>query len=293
MAERTRVSLATATPGGGFPFFGDNAAAVINETDPSLDVVTQNTKGSTENIGLLNESKVDIALVAGEPAYEAFQGIGQGKTTALVIQAIYSNPGMFVVKGDSPAKTLRDLVGKPVAWGTRASGLTLLGRYVTDGLGLDREKDFQPHYLEKAGDGPLMVADGRVAALWGGGIGWPGFTAVASAGGRLLGPDADGIRRIQAKHSFLKTLTVPAGSYPGQPRPIVSVGSWSFIMARPSLSEDVVYRLAHALHTGAPALAARLPQAAETTAANTLAAVPSRELLHAGVLRHFRELGLT
>ena len=28
MAEPTRVTLATATPGGGFPFFGDNAAAV-------------------------------------------------------------------------------------------------------------------------------------------------------------------------------------------------------------------------------------------------------------------------
>ena len=76
MAEPTRVTLATATPGGGFPFFGDNAAAVINETDKSLNVVTQNTKGSTENIGLLNEGKVDIALVAGEPAYEAFQAIG-------------------------------------------------------------------------------------------------------------------------------------------------------------------------------------------------------------------------
>ena len=143
-SAQTRVSLATATPGGGFPFFGDNAAAVINATDPSLDVVTQNTKGSTENIGLLNDGKIDIALVAGEPAYEAFQGIGQPKTTALVIQAIYSNPGMFAVRGDSPAKSLRDLVGKPVAWGTRASGLTLLGRYVTDGLGLDREKDFEP-----------------------------------------------------------------------------------------------------------------------------------------------------
>ena len=34
---QTRVTLATATPGGGFPFFGDNAAAVINETDPSLE----------------------------------------------------------------------------------------------------------------------------------------------------------------------------------------------------------------------------------------------------------------
>ena len=26
-----------------------------------------------------------------------------------------------------------------------------------------------------------MVADGRVAALWGGGIGWPGFTAIGKA----------------------------------------------------------------------------------------------------------------
>jgi TRAP transporter TAXI family solute receptor len=138
-----------------------------------------------------------------------------------------------------------------------------------------------------------MVLDGRAAALWGGGIGWPGFTTVTNAGGRLLAPDAEGIRRIQARHAFLKTLTVPAGSYPGQTEPIVSVGSWSFIMARPSLSDDVAYRLARALHTAAPALAARLPQAAETTAANTLAAVPSRELIHPGVLRHLRELGLT
>src|SRR6266702_555308 len=79
----THVTLATATPGGGFPFFGDNAAAVINETYKSLNVETQNTKGSAENIGLLNDRKVDMALVAGEPAYEAFQGIGQPKTTAL------------------------------------------------------------------------------------------------------------------------------------------------------------------------------------------------------------------
>jgi TRAP-type uncharacterized transport system substrate-binding protein len=116
---------------------------------------------------------------------------------------------------------------------------------------------------------------------------------VASAGGRLLAPDAGGIGRIQAKHAFLKTLTVPAGSYPGQREPIVSVGSWSFIMARPALDEEVVYQLARALHTGAAALAARLPQAAETTAANTLASAPSRNLLHPGVLRHLRQLGLT
>jgi TRAP transporter TAXI family solute receptor len=289
---QTRVTLATATPGGGFPFFGDNAAAVINETDPSLKVETQNTKGSTENIGLLNDRKVDIALVAGEPAYEAFQGIGQSKTTALVIQAIYSNPGMFAVRGDSPAKSLRDLIGKPIAWGTRASGLTLLGRYVTDGLGLDREKDFEPHYLEKAGDGPLMVADGRVAALWGGGIGWPGFTAVMQAGGRFVGLTADEVAKVTAKHNFLKPITVPAGAYPGQKEPVNSVGSWSYILARTDLPDDVAYRLAKALHGGHAALVKRLDQAKETTPQSTLNAAPSAAQIHPGVQKYLREVGV-
>jgi TRAP transporter TAXI family solute receptor len=292
MADHTRVSLATATPGGGFPFFGDNAAAVINETDPTLDVVTQNTKGSTENIGLLNDCKVDIALVAGEPAYEAFSGLGQPKTTALVIQAIYSNPGMFAVKADSPAKSLRDLIGKPIAWGTKASGLTLLGRYVTDGLGLDREKDFEPHYLEKAGDGPLMVADGRVAALWGGGIGWPGFTAVMQAGGRFIGLTADEVAKVCAKHNFLKPISVPASAYPGQKEPVNSVGSWCYILARHDLPDDTAYRLAKAIHKGHGALVARVDQGRETTPQSTLNAAPSPAQIHPGVQKYLRETGV-
>src|SRR5688572_12889432 len=293
-SAQTAVNMATATPGGGFPFFGDNAAAVMNETDKSLAVKTHNTKGSSENIILLEQGKMDVALVAGEPAYEAFAGIGRAPTNLKIISAIYSNPGMFAVRGDSPAKQLRDLIGKPIAWGTRASGLTLLGRYVTDGLGLDREKDFQPHYLEKAGDGPAMVADGRVAALWGGGIGWPGFTAVASAPARarFIAPDADGIRRIQAKHAFLRTLTVPAGAYPGLDTPIMSVGSWSFVLTRRDLPDDIAYRLARALHRGEADLGKRLAQARETTVANTVAAVPRLALIHPGALRYLREIGL-
>jgi len=133
-----------------------------------------------------------------------------------------------------------------------------------------------------------------VAALWGGGIGWPGFLAVARgpAGARFIVPDADGIRRILARHAFLKPLTVPAGSYPGQTAPIASVGSWSFVMARPSLDEDIAYRLARAVHRGEAALGRRLPQARETTAVNTVAAAPRPDLIHPGARRYLREIGL-
>lgn len=293
-AQKDVVSLGTATPGGGFPVYGNAVAASINEIDPTLDVQTRHTKGSTENVPLLEAGQLDIALVQGEVAHEALSSIGRPPANLLILAAMYSSPGMFVVRGDSPARTIGNLTGQPVAFGARGSGLVILARYVLDGLGLDQQRDFQAVFLDQAADGPKLVMDGRVTALWGAGVGWPGFALVARgpAGARFIAPDADGIKRIQAKHPFLKVMTVPAGSYPGQDTPIVSVGSWSFIMARPTLPDELAHRLARALHRGQAALAARLPQARETTAANTVAAAPRPELIHPGVRRYLREIGL-
>ena len=286
------VVLGTATPGGGFPLYGGAFAATVNETDRSLAVEPRNTKGSTENIPLLEAGALDIALVTGEPAYEAWEGVGRPRSELKIVAAMYSTAGMFVVRGDSPARTISDLKGKPVAFGAKGSGLTILSRYVLDGLGLDQARDFQAIFLDKAGDGPAMVLDGRAAALWGGGVGWPGFAAVAQAGGRFIAPTADEAARIRAKHSFLKATVLPAGSYPGQNAAVNSVGSWSFVLARPTLSDDIAYALARALHKGHAAFVKRLAQAAETTPQNTAAASPRPELIHPGVRKYLKEIGV-
>jgi uncharacterized protein len=286
------VVLGTATPGGGFPLYGGALAETINETDTTLAVEPRNTKGSTENIPLLEQGQLDIALCTGEPFYEAIEGIGRPRSELKIVAAMYSTAGMFVVRGDSPARTIKDLLGKPVAFGAKGSGLTILSRYVLDGLALDQTRDFQAIFLDKAGDGPAMVLDGRAAALWGGGVGWPGFAAVAQAGGRFIAPSADEAARIRAKHSFLKSTTLPAGSYPGQNEAVHSVGSWSFVLARPTLEDDIAYALARALHKGHAAFVKRLAQAAETTPHNTAAAAPSAALIHPGVKKYLREIGL-
>jgi len=293
--QKTTISLGTATPGGGFPLYGDAFAQVMNEADPTLSIEPRNTKGSNENIPLLEAGSLDIALVAGEPSYEAFAGIGRPATRLKILTAMYSSPGMFVVRADSPYKTIRDLKGHPVAFGAKGSGLPILSRYLLDGLGLKQDEDFQSVYLDRAGDGPAMVLDGRVAALWGAGIGWPGFATVAGSpgGARFIAPDADEIARIRARHTFLKPLTVPAGSYPNQTAPVNSLGSWSFILARESLPDDIAYRLARSLHGVESVFCKKLAQACETTAANTVAAAPNIELLHPGVLRYLREIGVT
>ena len=293
--QKTEITLGTATPGGGFPLYGNAFAEVMNAADPSFAIKTQNTKGSNENIPLLETGQLEIALVAGEPAYEAFMGLGgRDKTNAKILTAIYSSPGMFVVRTDSPYKTIQDLVGKPIAFGAKGSGLPILSRYILDGLGLKQDQDFKSIYLDRAGDGPAMVEDGRAAALWGAGVGWPGFAAVAESpgGARFIAPDAGEIARIRAKHTFLKPLTVAAGSYPGQTATIDSVGSWSFILVRANLPDDVVYRLAKTLHGVEETFCKKLPQACETTAVNTVAAAPSVDLIHPGVLKYFREIGV-
>src|ERR1700754_3034170 len=292
--QKTTITLGTATPGGGFPVYGDAFTEVMNAADPTLSIEPRNTKGSNENIPLLEEGKLDIALVAGEPSYEAFMGIGRPATRLKILTAMYSSPGMFVVRADSPYKTIRDLVGKPVAFGAKGSGLPILSRYTLDGIGLKQDEDFQSVYLDRAGDGPAMVLDGRAAALWGAGIGWPGFKTMAQSpgGARFIAPDADEIARIKAKHTFLKPLTIPAGSYPTQSAPINSLGSWSFVLSRESLPDDVAYRLAKSLHSAESPLCKKLPQACETTTANTVAAAPKVELIHPGVLKYFREIGV-
>lgn len=277
--------LGTATPGGGFPVFGAAYAEMLNAQEPRIRIETRNTKGSTENVPLLEAGKLDLGLVAGELATAA---LARPDTRLRIVAAMYSSPGMFVVRADSPVRGIADLKGLPVVLGTQGSGITVLGRSVLEALGIP----VQAITLEKAADGPPMLLDGRAAALWGAGVGWPAFTALAKQGGRFVVPNADEIRAILAKNPALQAVTMPARSYPGQDAALNSVGSWSFVLARPGLPEEQAYLLARALHLAEAPLAARLDQARETTAANLAAAAPRRDLIHPGALRYLREAGL-
>jgi TRAP transporter TAXI family solute receptor len=277
--------LATATPGGGFPVYGDAFAEIVNAQEPRLRIQPKNTKGSTENVPLLKENKVDLALVAGEIATSALAEPG---TPLRIIAAMYSSPGLVMVRGDSSYRSIADLRGKPVVLGTQASGITALGRTVFTSLGID----IKPIVLEKAADGPPMLTDGRAEALWGAGVGWPAFAALAKSGARFIGPNGAQIKSILEKNPALQAVTLPAKSYAGQDAPIPSVGSWSYVLAKPALPEEAAYLIARALHRGESALAARLEQAKETTPANTIAAAPRPELIHPGVRRYLTEAGL-
>ncbi|MGU3540417.1 TAXI family TRAP transporter solute-binding subunit [Methylobacterium sp. A54F] len=190
----------------------------------------------------------------GEYAYDALSAQDGREPTLTVVALVDTLPGLVVVPSTSPVRSVEDLLGKAVALGTRASGLTVIGRTVLQGSGIDPDDDIAPVLLDHAGVGAGLVLDGTVAALWGGGCDWPSFKALAESpgGARFFGPAPRNIGQILTLRASLRRLTIPPGSFKGQDEPIETVGSWSFILARPGLPDAIVFWFMQAIGAGTP-----------------------------------------
>lgn len=134
-------------------------AEVINATDTTLHAEVIATKASKQNLLLLEQGEIDIGLVEGNAARQALDGIRREPADLKVLSVMYPNPGMFVVRADSPYQTIEDLKGRRIAFGTRASRRRILARDVLDGLGLDPDRDFQQAIVGSAADGPRLVLE--------------------------------------------------------------------------------------------------------------------------------------
>jgi hypothetical protein len=287
------VKFGTSGEGGGFIVYAGAFVDAVKWANPSIGVRPVPTRGSVENVPLLQEGQLDIGLVFGEVAQQLF-GPKDGPPTKLkVISTVYSSPGMFVVRADTRYRTIEDLKGRPVVWNAKGAALALQARYVLEALGLDPDKDFEAIYTDRMTDGPTMLLEGRASALWGSGNRWPGFVKVASdpRGARFITPDKEQIDRIVGRHSFMRRIAIPPSRYPGQSDPLLTVGSWSYVLARPYLDDAVGYSLAAALHKVEKAGTLFSGQLAESTVRNTLTSLPRPDALQGGVELYYREIG--
>lgn len=279
-ADLRPLRLGTSTPGGGFSQYGELLQAVLNRRQGRALLQARSTRGTVENLDLLQRGELDMALIQGTSADEVLQ---RGPAGGLcILYAMYPSPGMLAVPRASAARRLEDLAGQPVVFGVRTSGLVALARQVFAGIGLDIDRDFKAIYVERAADSPRIVLAGEAGGLWGAGEGWPGFVQVAQSpgGARFIGPSPEQIPRIIARYPLLKGMEVPAQSYPGIESPLSTVGSVNLILARADLDDARAKAFVTAMQQAGPELTAALPQAHFSTLANTLASAPSPELLH-------------
>ena len=215
-AQSGGVKFGTAAEGGGFIIYAGAFVDAIKWANPSIGIKPVPTRGSVENVPLLQEGKIDIGLVFGEVAQQLFNPKEGSPTKLKVICTVYASPGMFVVRADSRHRTIDDLKGRPVVFNAKGAALALQARYVLDALDLDPDKDFEAIYTERMIDGPAMLMEGRASALWGSGNRWPGFVKVAERPARRALHHA----RQGADRSHRRQAQLSCGASPCRPAAI-------------------------------------------------------------------------
>jgi TRAP transporter TAXI family solute receptor len=201
------------------------------------------TDGSVENLRLVRDGSADVVLAQNDIAAMAARGEGlyqdAGADPELrALASLFPEPVHIVVKADGPIRTVADLRGKRINLGLPSSGSVLTARSVLDahGLGLQdfaRVTDMGPARAIEAltaGDIDAVVSVINAPARL--------FQRLSAQSGiRFLPLDPQAVQTLSQSSGHLVPLTLPAGIYPRQTDPVLTVAVTALLVARRSMPD--------------------------------------------------------
>ena len=149
-AARAAIKAAVARASEGYalaagPEHGQYYRLALALSNPKgTQIVALVTRGGDENLRLLRDGKVALALSQGDAALAAYEGKGAfaadgPHTTLRAIGSLYPEPVHVIVRGDSPIKTATELAGRTVAVGPEGSASRTGALRVLEAHGLARK----------------------------------------------------------------------------------------------------------------------------------------------------------
>ena len=203
------------------------------------------TRGGEENLRLLRDRKVSLALAQGDSALAAYEGKGSfaadGPHAALrAIGSLYPEPVHVLVKADSTLASMADLRGRRVAIGVQgsASRTTALRVLEAHGLGI---KDIKP--LELAIGDALVALRQKEADAVVQIIGVPADSirdALAEVPLRLIPLSERAVATLVGEKSGYFAYTIARGSYGAQKQDVRTIATAALLLAGSELSDSEV-----------------------------------------------------
>jgi TRAP transporter TAXI family solute receptor len=247
--ERTDLTFNSADPGGSwYP----TAIALAGLWD-SMQVPASYTHiagGGASNALAIAEDKADLAIstgisvgdaLAGNPPFEK----SWSKSDINTIAAFLADTYAFVTFKDSGIETMADLAGKRISPSERGWTSESLAQRTLAAVGLSYD-DMAAVEFVPSGDAINLLADGHVDAVF---SGWdqegdPGLTELTVTGEIRLIPIPDNIlAELQKLNPGVSRAYYEAGSYNGIDQRVPACTSPTGLLARPELSEDLVYMM--------------------------------------------------
>ena len=238
------------------------------------------TLGGEENVRLLRDGKVSLALAQGDVALHAYEGKGnfteEGPYPTLrAIGSLYPEPVHVIVRADSPVQSMGDLAGKRVAIGLRGSASRTTAVQVLQAHGLSLNQ-VQPAELS-IGDALVGLRRGTVDVVIQV-IGVPADRvrdALDEIPLRLVSLAPGAIARLAGANAGYFAHSIPAGAYSGQKREVKTIATAALLLVAPDLSEAEIGAVTRFVYAKGRDFTARgSAQGAQVSAANARTGVP-------------------
>jgi len=294
-APRKYLSLGTGNPAGTFYFIGAGFANLINKYVPEVRVIAESTAASEENFHYLLRKKMDMGLISIhviEPALEKKMDISGVRLIALG----HTSDRHWIVRKESPVKSIADFKGKRVAVGSPGSGTLVSSKVELGAAGKLTLEDIKPAYLSFT-ESITAIKDGTVDV----GVisaGYPVASLLDLARTvpiRLIPYSEQELKALMDSHPYFVKVVIPAGTYQGIDTGTLTRGIVTAIFCRKELPDDWAYKMMKALYDHSKEKDAIHPQARQWNMENmyrgaeyTTQYIP----FHPGAIKYLKERGI-
>lgn len=281
--------LTGGTSGTYYPLGGEIAAIITDTTGVQTDAVSSNA--SADNVMAVHNDEAELAFVQTDVMANAAEGInafeGEPIEDVLAVGSLYPETIQIVTSADSGINSVEDLAGKTVSVGAPGSGTFINAEQILEVHGLTMD-DIDAQNLD-FGESTGGIQDGNIDAAF---ItaGTPtgaveGLTATTDISIVPVAPEK--VEELIAKYPYYAQDVIPAGTY-GLEEEVETVAVLAMLVAKDSLSEDLVYDITKALYENAGSMShAKAEFITLDTALDGIGID-----LHPGAERYFSEEGL-
>jgi TRAP transporter TAXI family solute receptor len=245
-AAKKRLAYGGGPTGGTFQYFANAIAILMSKNLPDVEVSSEGTGGSAENLKRLNAGDIDFGIVYSVDMWLAAKGMlpNDPKVYDKVrpMAFLYGAPAQLVVRADSGITEPRQLAGKKVAVGNAGSGAALSAQRLFEAVGIwDR---IEPQFLGYSAAASAL-GDKKIDAFWVL-VGYPNASIIEASTTNDIAllnvHDAAVSAGFYDKFPAYTPATIPAGTYKGQDKDVPSFMDSAIWCTNKQLDADTVYQ---------------------------------------------------
>jgi TRAP transporter TAXI family solute receptor len=287
-SKNSSIRIGAGTAVSDFTSMARALAKTLGSQPPRYDVQIVVTDGGISSLESVQRGDSDCGFSYANVAYEAYAGRLSNDPEPLRrlrgVALVQISPLYFLTRKGLNIKSVSDLRGHSLAYGTSGSASSRAGMLVLNAFGLDvaavrlRDEAFSASFRElKDGrlDAILFVAAEPSMAV----------TNALHAGAKLLPLEGQTVDSLRERYPFLHPLLIRADTYTGQHQPVRTVGVESLLLCREDVPLEDVRRVTEGWMVTFAQLV-REGQLAEGVTADLASATPIP--LHPGAAAYYR-----